>query len=417
MIKYGPLKPSENKLSTGVAMQSDAKIERVLEIIRQQVDKLDRLKARILPMSGFEPIERYEMWRSETRRLIVRYLKDEVGRFDKIESKEHSIKQQLAKVEYEYRRYKIFFQTLIEGLTTGVVEINEGALSPEKETFSNRQLMLRAIDLSKKCVSEPGKVSPKVGAIVARDGVILGEAYRGEHKPGEHAEYTLLEKKLGKETLTGATLYSTLEPCTSRNHPKLPCAQWVIDRHIRKVYIGALDRNPKVLGKGETMLLDAGIEIGRFDSDLIPVIEELNRDFLRQHRRGGKKSRTRAETQDPVEKGAVGPNGFPIGYTKNGDKVEWIEEDGEKWPMILRRNDNDILDEYNELWEKVWYIRKVIWYQKMEAGEIPKVDLSQPHLVKAAEKMREIENKYGKENLGWNDVEWGIIQGKLYYLG
>jgi len=164
------------------------------------------------------------------------------------------------------------------------------------------------------------------------------------------------------------------------------------------------------------MLLDAGIEIGRFDSDLIPVIEELNRDFLRQHRRGGKKSRTRAETHDPVEKGAVGPNGFPIGYTENGDKVEWIEEDGDKWPMILRRNDNDILAEYNELWEKVWYTRKVIWYQKMESGEIPMADLSEPHLVKAAEKMREVEEKYGEENLVWDDAEWGIIQGKLSAL-
>ena len=64
----------------------------------------------------------------------------------------------------------------------------------------------------------------------------------------------------------------------------------------------------------------------------------------------------------------------------------------------------------------MWYILKVIWSEKMEAGEIPRADLSQPHLVKAAERMREIEKKYGDENLGWDDVEWGIIQGKLSAL-
>lgn len=271
--------------------------------------------------------------------------------------------------------------------------------------------MERAIELSRNCISEEGNVAPKVGAVVARDGAVLGEAFRGEMAPGEHVEYTLLERKLSGETLAGATLFTTLEPCTSRNKPKVACAQRVIERRLGKVVIGTLDRNQRIRGKGEVQLLDAGIQIAKFDPDLLPVIEELNRDFLRQV--NTRKKRTPEETKDPVPEGGVGPNGFKIGYNEDGDKVEWVEEDGEVWPMVLRRNDNHILMEYSELQDRVWYVRKLIMFEKMESGEEERKPEHEPFIESAIQKMKKMEAEFGAENLVYDDIEWGIIQGKM----
>ena len=112
-----------------------------------------------------------------------------------------------------------------------------------------------AIEQARKSVDlEGGAVRPKVGAVVVIDGKVMATAYRGELGEGEHAEYTALERKLEQATLAGATVYTTLEPCTTRNHPRIPCAKHLIDRRIKRVVIGMLDPNPAICGKGERLL-------------------------------------------------------------------------------------------------------------------------------------------------------------------
>jgi len=148
----------------------------------------------------------------------------------------------------------------------------------------DRRFALMAIEEARKSVAEDDRPHPRVGAVVVKDGEVLSRAHRGE-KPKSHAEFIALEDKLPDGVVAGSTVYTTLEPCTTRNHPKIPCAQRLIDRKVRRVMIGMLDPNPDIMGRGDQMLSDAGIEVQLFPRELRAQVEELNREFIRAQKR------------------------------------------------------------------------------------------------------------------------------------
>ena len=99
--------------------------------------------------------------------------------------------------------------------------------------------------------------NPDVGAVVVKDGIILG---RGWTQPGgrPHAEPVALQR--AGEAAKGATLYVTLEPC-SHHGKSPPCADAIVAAGIARVVSAIEDPNPEVAGQGHARLCEAGIQV------------------------------------------------------------------------------------------------------------------------------------------------------------
>ncbi|MBI5233167.1 MAG: bifunctional diaminohydroxyphosphoribosylaminopyrimidine deaminase/5-amino-6-(5-phosphoribosylamino)uracil reductase RibD [Deltaproteobacteria bacterium] len=124
------------------------------------------------------------------------------------------------------------------------------------KAVDHEHYMRLAAGLAKKGL---GRTSPNpcVGAIVVRSGKVVGKGYH--RKAGlSHAEVAAIEDagRLAK----GAVLYVTLEPCDHYGRTP-PCTMRIMDAGIKEVYIGTIDPNPIVSGRGVKRLISAGIKV------------------------------------------------------------------------------------------------------------------------------------------------------------
>jgi diaminohydroxyphosphoribosylaminopyrimidine deaminase/5-amino-6-(5-phosphoribosylamino)uracil reductase len=140
-------------------------------------------------------------------------------------------------------------------------------------TDFDRVMMQRCLELARRAL---GRTSPNplVGAVVVKDGEIIGEGFHP--RAGEpHAEVFAL--KAAGENARGATIYVSLEPCNHHGRTP-PCSEALIAAGVKKVVVGMVDSNPLVAGGGIARLRAVGIEV------VVGVEEEacrrLNEGFI-----------------------------------------------------------------------------------------------------------------------------------------
>ena len=126
--------------------------------------------------------------------------------------------------------------------------------------------------------------NPLVGAVIVRDGRVLGEGFHAE-LGGPHAERAAIAA-CGDIDLVGATMYVSLEPCCHTGRTP-PCTDAIIEAGIKRVVIASDDPTEKAAGRGPGILRDEGIEVVIADGEPAAHARRLNQPF-RKHARTGR---------------------------------------------------------------------------------------------------------------------------------
>ncbi len=147
--------------------------------------------------------------------------------------------------------------------------------------------MRKALDLARRAGIRETSPNPRVGAVIVKDGRIIGEGYH--HGPGTpHAEAAAITDAQTRfpQQLPGAALYVTLEPCCHSGPGKRtpPCTDAVLRSGIASVCAAGPDPNPQVAGRGFELLRARGLKVA--SGILEQEAEELNRWYFHAMRTG-----------------------------------------------------------------------------------------------------------------------------------
>lgn len=118
--------------------------------------------------------------------------------------------------------------------------------------------------------------NPTVGAVLVRDGSIVGEGFH-IYKERDHAEIVALYQ--AGDQARGADLYVTLEPCSHTGRTG-PCADAIAAAGVARVFVAMEDPNPLVRGNGIARLRAAGIDVVMSDTSIASIAAALNDGFI-----------------------------------------------------------------------------------------------------------------------------------------
>lgn len=158
-------------------------------------------------------------------------------------------------------------------------------------TEADRRYLREAIELSRRC--PPSDAAYSVGAIVvAGDGTKLAAGYSRDTDPHVHAEESALAALAAlspsRATVTDATIYSSLEPCSMRRSRPRTCTQLILDAGIGRVVFAL--REPPLLAdcRGAELLREAGVEVVEI-RDMAELVRAVNAHLLTPGAQGGER--------------------------------------------------------------------------------------------------------------------------------
>jgi len=232
-------------------------------------------------------------------------------------------------------------------------------MAQKKDTRKDpKEYMRLAIEVIKKSIPERKKndPSPYVGAVLVFPDGTVETAYRGEFREGDHAEYTLLDKKNRHKELSDCWLFATLEPCApgARNAPKVSCAERITNARISEVWFGIEDRNPTVDHAGIDHLIKSGVKVHQFSPEFHKEIEEINKKFMQWANMKNNEAKAREKAPNHLDERATATD---IDSLSEVALQKFVTESGRKYAP----KSEGLLKEFKEM-ELLEYNKKTKTY-------------------------------------------------------